>query len=197
MKSLFRILTVAATVLSANAAFAQPSYDLTTNHAYEVVYTSAMNFDQAKTYAEGLTLQGVAGHLVTITSPEEQAFVESLGAPQNAWIGAYQAGYPLPDDEGGIHQADGWTWITGEPWGYTAWSAGEPNDAGNNEDCGHWWLNNNSWNDINCANNYGAMIVEWDLPARPVPTLSWPALALLAGALLLLGAGWIQNKRRS
>lgn len=198
MKTLFRILAAALMALSATAALAQPSYDLSTDHAYEVVYTSAMTFDQAKAYAEGLTLQGVAGHLVTITSQAEQDFVESLNAPQNAWIGAYQAGYPLPDDESdGLHAADGWTWITGEPWAYTAWSANEPNDAANNEDCSQWWLNNNSWNDINCSNTYTVMIVEWDLTPRPVPALSWPTLALLMGALLLLGAGWLQNKRRA
>jgi len=188
MQSLFRILTVAATVLSANAAFAQPSYDLTTNHAYEVLTTSAMTFDQAKAYAESLTLQGVPGHLATITSVEERSFVTSLGAGSTAWIGGFQA-------DNSVEPAAGWTWITGEPWDYTAWSSGEPNDFNGNEDCAQMYTSG-LWNDINCTDTYSYMIVEWDLPARPVPTLSWPALALLAGALLLLGAGWMQNKRR-
>lgn len=186
MKSLFRILTAAGLVLSANAAFAQPSYDPATGHAYEVVY-SLMTFDQAKSYAEGLVLQGETGHLVTITSPAEQDFVTSLGPPLDAWIGGFQPpGSNEPDG--------GWTWITGEPWDYENWNTGEPNDSGG-EDCAQWWTGN-TWNDRDCSLSF-YFIVEWDLTARPVPALSWPALALLASALLLLGAGWLQNKRRA
>jgi hypothetical protein len=43
------------------------------------------------------------------------------------WAATIRAGSPEP---GG-----GWQWVTGEPWGFTNWNAGKPNDLGGNEDC--------------------------------------------------------------
>lgn len=67
--------------------------------------------------------------LATITSEEEQAFVVSrflIGADSTTvyWIGC-------TDEE-----VEGtWQWVTGEPFGYTNWKAGEPNSGdGEGED---------------------------------------------------------------
>jgi hypothetical protein len=75
-----------------------------------------------------MTFQGATGHLATITEQSEHDFVFSIGDPHYCWIGGFQntasPSYAEP--------AGGWEWITGEPFVYTAWLAGEPNNAGPN-----------------------------------------------------------------
>ena len=79
-------------------------------HYYEYV-TGNQTWTDAKTAAEGKSHLGVAGHLVTITSGAEQAFVntirtDSLGLPDwRPWIGLSDAA-----SEGNYQ------WVTGEPW---------------------------------------------------------------------------------
>ena len=62
-------------------------------------------------------------HLATITSAAEMNYVDSLllGITGEYWIGGYQDGSETSP-------AEGWNWVTGEAWSYTAWGAGEPND---------------------------------------------------------------------
>ena len=64
-----------------------------------------------------------SAHLATITSREEQdALSSAFGSSLvGKWLGARQDG-SLEDPS-----AD-WHWVTGEPWTYTNWQAGEPND---------------------------------------------------------------------
>lgn len=60
------------------------------------------------------------GHLVTITTPEEQNFVHYTfvgGEWTHAWLGAYRT------SDG---PAKNWAWVTGEPWSYEHWFIGEP-----------------------------------------------------------------------
>jgi hypothetical protein len=157
-----------------------------TGHFYQLVFAGTMNFDAAKAYANSLNQLGVQGHLVSITSAEEQAFVASLGVPSTAWIGGFQA-------DTSSEPADGWTWIDGEPWSYTNWGTGEPNDA-DGENCLHWRADN-GWNDINCANAYDGLVVEYDFENVPVPTLSGWLLAILTVLLLAGGYALLRHRR--
>lgn len=99
------------------------------------------------------------GHLVAITSAEEQQFLEQFiqkeiggEAKNDYWIGAYE------DEE-----QYKWKWVTGEEFDYSNWAYGEPNDhashlesygqmigklytAGNRKEVGQW----------NDASNVGA-----------------------------------------
>ncbi|MCB9283533.1 MAG: HYR domain-containing protein [Lewinellaceae bacterium] len=69
-------------------------------------------WSDAKTEAIGL-----GGHLVTVTSAAENTLVIGNGAA--AWIG-------LTDQA-----VEGvWQWVTGEPFVYSSWCPGEPNNAG-------------------------------------------------------------------
>jgi hypothetical protein len=84
------------------------------------------------------------GHLVTINSAEENAFVQSLSS-DSPWIGLYQnsnsSSYSEPDG--------GWEWVTGECLDYQNWSEGEPNEASeleNGEAYAHM-TNFGTWND--------------------------------------------------
>lgn len=39
-----------------------------------------------------------------------------------------------------------------QPFSYSNWGGGEPNNAGENEDCIQLWMGN-LWNDLNCERN--------------------------------------------
>ena len=85
-------------------------------HAYLYVAMAA-TWTTAKANCEAL-----GGHLVTINSAEENAFVASLFSTGKAWIGATDAVL-----EGAF------VWNNGEPVTYTNWYAGEPNNSGNED----------------------------------------------------------------
>ena len=123
--------------------------------------------------AEVETIGGVSGHLATVTSEEENAFVleaalnffaEREDRPAAIFLGGFQAapGGPPEDD---------WEWVTGEDWEYTRWAAGEPNDyRGTPEDYLEMWLVDSApgwWNDDvdESALADGWYIVEWELAA--------------------------------
>ena len=107
--------------------------DPATNHAYRTLYA-------LRTHPEATAdCAALGAHLATITSAAEQAFVASI-AGRDAWIGAFQGA-----GEGT------WFWSTGERWEFTAWGAGQPDDAGANEDCAHVVAATGLWNDRACT----------------------------------------------
>jgi hypothetical protein len=84
-------------------------------------------FDEGVTWTEAdERCKKMGGHLVTITSMEENDFCISLVgdlSPKYCWIGA-------TNTEG--H----WRWVTGEKWDYAGWSKTQPNGSGG----GHYAL---------------------------------------------------------
>ena len=118
------------------------------NHFYKI-YDTDCTWEEARSKCES-----TGGHLVTITSDEEQEFVETLNESNSrAWIGGYR------DDN------FNWHWVTDEDWEYTNWSPGEPNNSSNvisNENRAVLWRQ--KWNDLN-ENNTGeshGYICEWE-----------------------------------
>ena len=110
------------------------------------------------------------GHLATITSLREQKVITDLMTVATSNI------YWL----GGIKNTDGWNWITNEPFEYTYWNNGEPNNTNNNE----WYIQVYSqashsvnsvytpggWNDLNSLGAHTdaletsiGFICEWEL----------------------------------
>lgn len=143
-----------ALVLTASMV-AQPlsaaTYNPDNGHSYEAVY-SYTTWQQAKAAAESR-----GGHLVTVTSGDEKNFLVSNGlAPHRYWIGGVQ-------DAAGPEKDGGWGWVTGEPWSYTNWGTGEPNDSGN-EDCAQWWNTPalGTWNDRACSGFENGYVVEYE-----------------------------------
>ena len=86
------------------------------------------------------------GHLATVTSAGEQALVAAVANDaQNPWLGAV-------DDANDTDAV--FAWLTGEPWGFTAWAPGQPDDdagLGGAGECLHVFDALGRWNDTNCA----------------------------------------------
>ena len=87
-------------------------------HAYKI-FRDYKSWDEAKEECERL-----GGHLITITSEEEQRYIETYirelvgeTEPRKIWIGC--------TDEG--HEGD-WRWCTGEPFEYNNWGTRQPDD---------------------------------------------------------------------
>jgi hypothetical protein len=80
-------------------------------HRYQLVNQS-MTWGEASAYA-----QEQGGYLVTLTSKEEQTFIEELikkeGKKDAFWLGASIEGKK-------------WQWTSGEPWQYTNWMKKRP-----------------------------------------------------------------------
>ena len=118
----------------------------TNGHRYAVrIYPSPVTWETARDDAVS-----AGGHLVTITSAREEAFIAALlnahplavNQGYGPWIGAYQ-----PDPGGANEPAGGWAWVTGEPWSYTNWASQEPNDSDGIEHYAHYFVGD-GWNDI-------------------------------------------------
>lgn len=80
---------------------------------YIIVYDDGITWEDAKKMAEE-----AGGHLMTITSKEEQKFIEELNdEDKNLWIG----GFLNADTEA-------WEWVTDEEWEYSRWTKNNPFD---------------------------------------------------------------------
>lgn len=120
----------------------------------------------AKDIAHYIGSTSVNGHLVTITSEEENSFVLShKGSGVEPWIGLYS-----PDKNGVLK------WVTGEALTYTKWTPGEPNNYGGNsrnivEPYGQMY-NSGTWNDQRSATF--PCIAEFDEPLIRYRQISGP-----------------------
>jgi len=116
--------------------------------------------------------QEAGGYLASILSKEENEFVYSLvDSPQfwanpfatNLYNGPWLGGFQLP---GSVEPADGWNWTSGEPWSYSRWYPGEPDDLGLNEDRIHYYSTSApmspEWNDARSNNSVIAYVIERD-----------------------------------
>ncbi len=109
-------------------------------HYYKLVSDPGIQWTDAKTAAEAITHNGTSGHLVTITSQNENAFVAGLSSDDfNPWIGLSKA------NSEGVYK-----WVTGEPLNYTNWILDiTPND---NRDYVILYESQDKWSDA--YNNY-------------------------------------------
>ena len=149
-------------------------------HRYQFMREKA-NWDDAKAKAEGM-----GGHLATITSAEENqwikdTFVPLLQANEVILLGAIRD-----------RSTAEWRWLTGEPFGYTAWAQGQPNE--------HEPLlgvTKGGWADfLKRPENTKNYIVEWDdagtesMPANTAPVASsTPAMPAAATPATSTSAG--------
>ncbi|MCI0748577.1 MAG: Ig-like domain-containing protein, partial [Verrucomicrobia subdivision 3 bacterium] len=104
---------------------------------YEVVLVStAITWPEAKAAADARTYNGVRGHLATITSAEEDMFLERLRQQNRPTIGQNQLWVGGSQTDPASPPTENWLWendegpIAGFNGGatYANWHAGEPND---------------------------------------------------------------------
>jgi len=168
-------------------------------HWYEAFASSVAgnkNWDEANAHAQAQTFLGAQGHLATITSAGEDAFVAALNGSSYLLGGFQPPGSPEP--------AGGWQWVTGEPWGYTNWDTDQPNNfyglQGNPIPFGSpeevlAFHNNPRWNDLprleNSSSAFGGWIVEYDVVPEPSSLL-----LLLASGSAALAARRLRSPRQ-
>jgi Lectin C-type domain len=127
--------------------------------------------------AESMTHEGMPGHLVTLTSPEESEFLSFISRFTQYWIGGYQD-KTAPDYS---EPSGGWRWVTGEPFLYTNWDGPEPNQWQALEDYIMTWTDWR-WNDNYNGSNVWGFAVEFE-----------PVSELLGGLISRI-EGWSLKK---
>ncbi len=102
-----------------------------------------------------LAAEARGGHLATVTSETEQAFITTLGAAEY-WLGGF-----APPNQGCGPSA--WAWVSGEPMSYLGWASGEPGT------CSHtcmafaiWGGYTGRWNnDVCLREDVPGFMCEW------------------------------------
>ena len=140
--------------------FTPPPQNPANGHFYELV-SQQLSWTDAAAAANASLLQGVPGHLVTITDQAELDWIINNLAPSRPWIGLSQnLASPSYSEPGG-----GFEWVTGEPLTFTNWSAGEPSNnsaSGGSEEFVEMFASG-VWNDAEDAHAQTTQyIVEWD-----------------------------------
>lgn len=158
------LIILAACLMGAGFAVADPVYWPENGSYYELIDT-AVSWHEAAALAEARTWDGAQGHLCTITSQAENDFVfwNVVGGNQDTplgdpWLGGYQNTPYGPPEEN-------WHWVTDEPWDWTNWDEGEPNDY--DEPYAELFLNfqlwgDGAWNDHHGL-NHKAFVVEYSI----------------------------------
>ena len=147
------------------------------NGASYELYSGVKNWETARAFAE---LSG--GHLAAITSAGEQQAVQKLVTD-----GGYDFVYIGASDK---EKEGDWRWVTGEPFSYTNWDSGDPNNWENSE---HYLTlrSTGKWADEQyCHSKISGFIVEYDPVEPDIPknvtakptgnkaiTVSWSAVS--------------------
>ncbi|MBI5383119.1 MAG: hypothetical protein HZA90_00375 [Verrucomicrobia bacterium] len=150
------------------------------------------HFYQAFLVPTGITWQAASdaatslgGYLATATNATENDFIYSLVSGDNSfwfvningngvgpWLGGLQS-------DGALEPAGGWHWITGEPFTFTIWGTGQPDNGLGGQNRLHFAsfpaLKDKTWNDYADAPTAlqpspSGFIVEWS--SAPPPTLA-------------------------
>jgi hypothetical protein len=205
-------LFAACMTLFAQSVFATPVQWSGNGHWYELVLDASSSWDQANAIA---TSSG--GYLVTITSPGEQTFIDSLLSASACPSGGYWIGlkWTVPNTPGT------WGWASGEAfsytnWGYTQGINHEPNNGWGgygSEDRGEiYWTSDSDyqrglfyrrgmWNDVRnlgwSSSDIPSQDNSYDIPRtgfiiEVVPEPSTFAVAALGMIGLLVGR-WMRR----
>ena len=164
--------------------YTPPAPQLFDGRYYQVVIANKISWDAAKAAAEQKTFQGIQGHLATIGSPQEDAFVHQLRqqvlnqphptlSGTELWVGGFQVPCATNTPEPGC----GWMWLNGESIAptntaspYTHWLPAEPNNQQHTPDSFHRATEEHlaiglggafGWNDEGSFTNVWGYVVEY------------------------------------
>lgn len=145
------------------------------NGHWYAVLTGEKYWVDADAATDTLVQGGMTGYLATVTSPAENSFVLNqviVGTNQPSILDMFWFGG---------RDSHGWYWITNEPFIYTNWSTGEPNNQGIETAMGMWGHNQNDprripgkWNNalpdasVNPHSRFWS-VVEWGEPDSTIP----------------------------
>lgn len=186
---------------AAVSAWATPVQFAGNGHWYDIISAPTITWSDARVGALSGSYLGLQGHLVTITSADEHAFVNALIQSQGGgemWAGGYQN----PGNE--TNPQAGWTWVNGEgafpgvnsSSPYAFWNGGEPNDAygpGSEQ-----FLGLNHGPGFNDEGNLGLItgyVIEYDPTTINDAPEAGATAALLGGAFAFLVAAARRNKK--
>lgn len=147
-------------------------YNSNNQHYYALVTVRAgMDFSTALANSRDLRApDGKAGYLATITSSAEWTWIKSKMLPaagtKTVLTGGQQA-------TGSTEPSGGWTWTNAEPFAYTDWQTGEPNNGGSGESL--------------LALNLGGVQKFFDVPDQP----GWTTFLVEAGAWVT----WVRDPK--
>lgn len=186
------LMVCAVVVLVAPMGLGAPVQWTVNGHWYEVVVeTEPISWTDAR---DAAVARG--GYLATLTSAEENQFVfEVACATPEAWIhpaewaqGPWLGGYQDRTAPDYTEPSGGWRWVTGEPWSYTSWLSGQPDNWLGIEDYLLFWglyVQTPTWNDLGSPQTQiCSYIVEYESVDTEPPTISsvtaspsvlWPA----------------------
>ncbi len=196
---LLSILLLTSISLGLRAA---PVFNAGNGHYYELhTFTDnwRLNWSEAKEFAENSTFNGAQGYLATVTDQSEDDFLWNILGAEGSYLGAFDESKLI----NGQWQHQAWHWVTNEPFNYTNWLPGEPNnwqdestDTPDNEDYLMYWWSATSlggrWNDTNLVSAYlinnhiesvtRGFVVEY--PPVPLPQTAW---LFASGLMLIMG----------
>ncbi|MEO0529845.1 MAG: cadherin domain-containing protein, partial [Planctomycetota bacterium] len=124
-------------------------YNASTGKFYKLVPGGSVSWDDANTMAEGMSVGGLQGRLVTIKSADENTFVQNVASGNFIWLGANDTG-----------QQDAWVWADGTNLEYENFATNEPNGV-QFEDAIRM-ADNGQWADASHLNNSYRVVVEFD-----------------------------------
>ena len=157
-------------------------------HFYELVPAAGgITWGNANTAA---TNSG--GYLATITSAEENDFVFNLADQYPiAWYGGYGPWLGGLQPSGASEPAGGWSWVTGEAFGYQNWTPGQPNNNQNEDriQFGGQATRSSTWNDVgqNTVKFTLGFVVEYDLNPNAI------TLSIVRNGTDLVQLSWVSR----
>ena len=146
-------------------------YNGVNGHFYKPI-TAGTSYTNARAISLSTTFKGQQGYLVTITSADEDAFIQANVPATNIWFAATDEvidGRWVIDagpEKGTVMKTSNGPLAGNIPGVYNNWSNGEPNGANHSEDYAVTKWNGNKWNDLsnNWANPYVIEYGTWSNP---------------------------------